>query len=86
MLVELVSPEAMWAPLRHYLMLFATIAVCLLFAQAFERPLPAFRAALGRIAGRFEGGVEALDPVPDRSLIDPGLALGLGEQAHGALE
>jgi hypothetical protein len=33
-----------------------------------------------------EGRVEALDHVPHGSPVDPGLALGFGEQAHGALE
>lgn len=33
-----------------------------------------------------EGGVEALDHVQHGSLVDPGLALRLGEQAHGTLE
>ena len=49
-LVEVLTPETMWAPMRHYLILSVTIAVCLLFAQAFERPLPAFRAAVLRLA------------------------------------
>lgn len=52
MLVEVVTPEAIWLPLRHYLMLAVAIAACLLFARWFERPLPAFRAALRRIGAR----------------------------------
>jgi len=35
---------------------------------------------------RIEGGIEPLDHVPDRSLVDPGFALGLGEQANRTLE
>lgn len=51
---DAVLPEAPWPPLRHLALLAAALAVCLAFARLFERPLPAFRARLLRLAGRRE--------------------------------
>lgn len=38
--------------LRHLILLIATVVVCLIFAQIFERPLPAFRRAVLRLFSR----------------------------------
>lgn len=48
MLFDIFIPDFAPAPLHHLTLFGAVLIVCLLFAQAFERPLPRFRAMLRR--------------------------------------
>lgn len=52
--------------LRDLALLAGVLALCLGFAQLFERPLPAFRAALGRFAALLRGGRPVAEARPHR--------------------
>lgn len=68
MLWDAALPEFGPDLLRHAVLAFGVLGCCLLFAEAFERPLPAFRRAIRGAIGRVSGRVSrrSSPPAPAR--------------------
>jgi hypothetical protein len=63
--VGAVLPEAL--PLRALLLLGLTVLACLLFAEAFERPLPELRRSIRGVLATLGGREVAIAPPSTRA-------------------